>query len=219
MKDILTVLVGSHAHGLALSTSDVDKRGVFVQPTTSLLKLGSVKQETRWLEGAVDDTAWELYRFLFLASKSNPSILEVFLGPILFSTDDGDELRSLFPFLWTSHAVYDAFLGYSLAQRKKFLENKDNRSAKYASAYLRTLYWGWELLNIGTFTVHIADTEVGQSVAQYKAGIYTIGEVIQTCHIWEEKLKEAYSANKNHEQNLAPVNDFLIRMRKKYWEE
>ncbi|KKK77684.1 hypothetical protein LCGC14_2851130, partial [marine sediment metagenome] len=56
---ILKVLVGSHAHGLATPESDRDYRGVFVTPTSDLLRIGVGKPKGHhWAEGGTeDDTA------------------------------------------------------------------------------------------------------------------------------------------------------------------
>ena len=45
MNKIMTVLVGSKAHGLDNPYSDEDKRFVFVEPTSEVLKLRDVKEE------------------------------------------------------------------------------------------------------------------------------------------------------------------------------
>jgi len=76
---ILKVLVGSHAHGLATAESDFDYRAVFVQPTSEILGLGHKAQNNQWIEGDIDNTSYEIGHFLFLATKSNPTILEGFL--------------------------------------------------------------------------------------------------------------------------------------------
>lgn len=223
---ILKTVVGSWAHGLQKPDSDHDYRGVFVVPTTEILKLGNVKQQTSWVEGKDDDTSWEIGHFLNLATHCNPTILETFLAPLepewaniggLTNVTLGLELRKLFPHIWNSVDVANAFVGYGLNQRKKFLENKDNRRAKYAAAYLRTLYNAYELLNTGTFTVRIADTEVGEIVRKFKNDDFTIGEVIEVCHQWQIKVYEALDNNPKKEADLKPVNDFLLKVRKDFW--
>jgi predicted nucleotidyltransferase len=217
MKEILKVLVGSQAHGLATPKSDFDYRGVFVQSTSEILKLGNVKQHTSWVEGKEDETSWEIGHFLQMAVKSNPTILEVFLAPMDDFLEEGLNLRKLFPYVWNSNDVMNAFIGYGLNQRKKFLEKKDGRPNKFAAAYLRSLVNGWELLSTGTFTVKIADLEVGGIVKRFKEGDYNVGEVIQTCYDWERKLKNAYENNPDKQTDLEAVNRFLLDVRKNNW--
>lgn len=223
MIDILRVIVGSHAHGLAGPNSDWDYRGVFVVPTSEILKIGGHTDETRWIEGKEDDTSWEIGKFLFLAQKCNPTILETFLAPEVTNNDDkyyghyAGELRSLFPFVWNSTYVKDAFIGYGLNQRKKFFENKDKRAPKYAAAYLRVLYNAYELLSKGTFSVSLIDSPVYEQCKRFKAGIYTQGEVIDACFYWETEVLKAYKANPDKQTNMEPVNEFLLKIRKEFW--
>lgn len=214
---ILKVLVGSQAHGLATPESDFDYRGVFVVPTEEILKLGGEVKSTNWIEGKEDNTSWEIGHFLHLATKCNPTILEVFLSPVIETTDLGKELQGLFPHIWNSDGVMNAFIGYGLNQRKKFLEDKDQRPHKYAAAYARTLFNAWELLTTGTFTVHIADTEVGHIIRAYKNGEYTYGEVIDFCRSWEDMVRRAYSNHAPKKTNIEPINEFLLKVRRKYF--
>ena len=217
MKQLLKVVVGSQAHGLATPESDFDYRGVFLQPTTEILSLGSSLKQTSWIEGKDDDTSWELGHFLHLSTKCNPTILETYLAPVIESTPLGDELRALFPYVWNSKAVCDAFIGYGLNQRKKFLEEKDKRPHKFAAAYLRSLYNAYELLCTGTFNVRIADTEIGETIRNFKVGSYTFGEVIDTCRTWEENVRMAYNENPNKTTDLAKINEFLLKVRRENW--
>lgn len=223
-KQILRVLVGSNAHGLATPDSDFDYRGVFVQPTSEILKIGGASEHTQWIEGQVDDTSWELGHFLFLATKCNPTILETFLAPKVdfewASEFDiaklTDELRALFPYVWNSKGVATAAIGYGRNQRTKFLDNKDAKPNKFAAAYLRSLYNAWELLSTGTFTIKIIDTPIGETVKRFKEGNYRRGEVIDECEKYEALVKNA-EIKYPHEANLEPVNDFLLKVRKAFW--
>jgi len=225
---ILKVVVGSQAHGLATPESDYDYRGVFVVPTENFFMLGVPNpQNTSWVEGKEDDTAWEVGHFLNMAVHCNPTILETFLAPDIPVKIQhaiwGLKLRELFPHVWNSKDVMNAFIGYGLNQRKKFFDDKDTRAAKYAVAYLRTLYQAWELLSTGTFTIRIADTEIGDMLKRWKAmpSVEILqnysGEVIENCLRWEKKVKEAYEKNPDKQTNLEPVNEFLLDIRKAYW--
>ena len=223
MTQILKVLVGSHAHGLAGPDSDRDYRGVFVIPTSELLSIGPKKDETHWIEGEQDDTSWEIGKFLLMATKSNPTVLETFLAPthpkglILKDALYGQELQELFPYIWNSRDVMNAFIGYGVNQRKKFFDNKDKRAPKYACAYLRVLYNAYQLLSTGTFSVDLTGSPVYEHCKRFKAGEYTPGEVINECFKWETEVIKAYKTNPDKETNLEPVNEFLLKVRKEFW--
>lgn len=219
-KQILKVIVGSQAHGLATPESDFDYRGVFIVPTSTLLALGVQKvHNTNWIEGNDDDTSWELGHFLNLATHCNPTILETFLAPRLDSetTEEGRVLCSLFPYIWNSKDVYNAFRGYSKNQQKKFLDEKDTRPHKYASAYLRVLYQGVQLLTTGTFPVDFRDTPIYGSLRRWKNKDYTIGEVMTLTKEWEDTFAKAFEENPDKQTDMKPINEFLLKVRRENW--
>ena len=112
----------------------------------------------------------------------------------------------------------NAFIGYGLNQRKKFFDNKDQRAPKYAAAYLRTLYNAYELLSTGTFNVNLTQTPIYETVKNFKNGIYTPGEVINECFKWETEVLKAYKQNPDKKTDVEPVNEFLLKVRKEFWE-
>lgn len=220
---ILKVLVGSRAHGLADEGSDWDYRGVFVTPTSALLSLGQRPSDTGWVEGErgprgekLDATAWEIGHFLALAVHCNPTILEVFRAPAEVMTPDGAALRGLLPVLWDPKRIRDAFVGYGLNQRKKMLENKDARPAKYASAYLRVLYQAHELLRAGELPIMMTGTPVEHTLRKWRAGDFTPGEVVDVCREWQGRV-EGMAEGHPQRQDLGPVNAFLLDVRKRHW--
>lgn len=224
MKTLIKVLVGSRAHGLHNEDSDYDYRGVYIAPTSEVLSLGRSIKNTQWIEGKQDDTSWEVGKFLHLATKCNPTILEVFKAPLVAhdNRDPGEislgtELRNLFDDVWNPTDVRNAFVGYGLNQRKKFLDKNDTRPNKYATAYLRTLYQAHQLLSTGDFQVSMVDTPVYEQLKRFKAGEYTVGEVIQVCRDWEEKVDNAYQRCNKKNTNLEKVNEFLLKVRKENW--
>lgn len=97
--EILKVLVGSHAHGLATPESDYDYRGVYVIPTKDILSLGFNYKGSHWIEGETEDnTSYEIGHFLHLATKCNPTILEVFKAPeVPLLTGFMDDLNEIKP--------------------------------------------------------------------------------------------------------------------------
>ncbi len=212
---ILKVLVGSQAHGLAGPDSDADYRSVFVMPTAEMFRLGFKYQGSRWSKSEEDETSWEVGQFLSLGTQSHPLVLEALLAPVVTMDDWGAELRTLFPALWAPRQAYEAFIGYSLNQRRKFLEKKDGRPEKYAAAYIRVLYNLCELLEKGTFTIRISDTPVGPTLNRLKEGHYRTGEVIDLGEEWSQKAFQHLDRSR-HEPDLAAVDAFLVRLRKAF---
>lgn len=226
---ILKCIVGSKAHGLATAKSDTDYRGVFVLPTSEILSLGNTKQRTVWNEGNDDETYWEIGHFLNLATSCNPTILETFAAPVESATVDGIEMRQLLPYIWDPKRVRDAFIGYGVNQRKKFLEEKDARSGKYAVAYLRTLIQAKILLDDGELIVDMSDeSKVSQGhfklLKKWKSWTQDdidYGEVISHCKTMEAAVNDSYNFHmvRRHPQqpNLEKVNKFLLSIRQKNW--
>ena len=226
-KILLKVIVGSQAHGLATPESDFDYRGVFIVPTVDFFRLGGVMKTTSWIEGKDDDTAWEIGHFLNMAVHCNPTVLETFLAPLdpMWAAtrtpeelEIAEELRALFPYVWNSNDVRNAFVGYGVNQRKKFFDNKDQRAPKYAAAYLRVLYNCVQLLETGTFDVNLRNSPIYEQVKNFKEGRYTYGEVIQACFEMETKVIKAFNSNPNKISEVEPVNAFILKIRKKYWD-
>jgi len=222
---ILKCLVGSHAHGLNSADSDKDYRGVYITPTSEILSLNHKYKGNNWMEGVEDNTTYELHHFLSLAMKCNPSILEVFVAPIVKEdpTEDnwglseyGGELRDLFPYIWNPKGVYDAFVGYGLSQQKKMLDNHLGRWQKYAIAYLRTLKNLIDLLKTETFSLYIEEGEFRDKLIYIKEGKYAVGDIINMANDMIEEAKEALPKCIN-EPSYEKVNNFLIKMRKEFF--
>ena len=175
--EILKVLVGSRAHGLNDKDSDFDYRAVYVDPTSEILKIGHNYKGSSWCEGKEDNTAYEIGHFLHLAMKCNPTILEMFKAPVVSSNEHGQELREIFQYVWNPQDAFNAFVGYGLNQRKKFLDKKDDRQNKFACAYIRTLVNLLSLLMDGDFKLEVGKL-IKPYLLKYRNGEYRVGEVI-----------------------------------------
>ena len=212
---ILKVLIGSQAHGLAGPESDADYRSVFVIPTEQMFQLGFKSPGTRMAKGLEDETSWEVAPFLTLATNCHPLMLETLVAPIVAADPWGEELRELLPALWSPHRAYEAYLGYASNQRRKFLDKKDGRPAKYAVAYLRTLYNLCELLEFGTVTLRVVETPIGRTLADINGGVIRTGEVIDLADYWTEECTKQLAACR-HEPNPKAVDGYLIRLRRAF---
>lgn len=215
MHTILKVLIGSQAHGLAGPESDADYRSVYAIPTEHMFRLGFKSPGTRMAKGLEDETSWEVGPFLTLATNCHPLILETLVAPIVAADRWGEELRTLLPALWSPQRAYEAYLGYASNQRRKFLDKKDGRPAKYAVAYLRTLYNLCELLEFGTLTMRVIDTPIGRTLADIKGGAIRTGEVIDLGEYWMNECTKRL-AHSRHESNPKAVDEYLVRLRRAF---
>jgi predicted nucleotidyltransferase len=225
---ILKVLVGSRAHGLADENSDYDYRGVFVVPTKEHFRIGSKIKNTHWIEGQEDNTSWEVGHFLQMATQCNPTILEALCGVNLLGEEGhgvcdssdrsfGLELQKLFPYIWSSKRVYDAFGGYAHNQQKKFMDGKDARPWKFAVAWLRTLWQGTMLLRTRVLPLYVSDPTQRNLLRAIKQGSVSRGRVVDYAHNLREDLNDAYALNPNQEVDLEVVNEYLFSVRDCYW--
>ena len=215
MQTILKVLVGSQAHGLATAESDRDYRRVYVMPTEQMFHLGFKYPASQWTKAEGDETAWEVGQFLMLATQCHPIALETLLAPVVTVDEWGHQLRSLFPAIWSPDQAFEAFTNYARNQRTKFLDKKDERPVKYATAYIRVLENLRELLETGTFTVQISSTTMGATLAQIKNDTMGVGRVID---LGEDLLQQCvhHLSHCTHIPDHKPVQDFLTTLRKAF---
>jgi hypothetical protein len=75
---VFEAVMGSHAYGTNLPTSDVDIRGIFIQPLEDILGFGKVDQVS---DEKNDIIYYEIGRFLDLLKSNNPNILELLCVP------------------------------------------------------------------------------------------------------------------------------------------
>ena len=219
-KTILKTLVGSRAHKLENEDSDYDYRGVFVAPTDYVVDHTHSPDMTDWNEGDVDYTAWEVSKFFKMVVQCNPTALEVFKGPAERADKWGCKLRGLFDAVLDSKRIRDAHLGYASNQRSKLMKEGDfDRINKYASAYIRVLFNGYQLLKHGDFEIAIGeiDHDISDVVKAAKTGSLSRGEILDLALEWEDKLKKAYEEHEKLEQDLEKVDEFLVEVRKAHW--
>ena len=111
---------GSHAYGLATETSDEDRGGVYICPTTELLGLGFEYQEE--IENDTHDIVWfELNKFMRLLLKSNPTVLESLFIPdrcVIYEHPIMTEIKKHRQEFVTK-ACFAAFGGYAKTQIQK----------------------------------------------------------------------------------------------------
>jgi predicted nucleotidyltransferase len=74
-------VIGSQAYGLADAASDVDRRGIYLPTAEQQWSLYGVPEQLENHE--TQEAYWELQKFLVLALKANPNVLECLYTPLI----------------------------------------------------------------------------------------------------------------------------------------
>ena len=149
-------VLGSHAYGLAHDASDVDRRGIYLPPAELHWSLFGVPEQLEDKES--DEVYWELRKFVMLALKANPNILECLYTPIVeLATPLAEELLGMRG-RFLSKLVYQTYNGYVLSQFKRL--EQDLRTAgtikwKHAMHLIRLLLAGVTALREGHVPVRV----------------------------------------------------------------
>jgi predicted nucleotidyltransferase len=167
MEVLTKVLVGSRLHGLNTPDSDYDYRGVHIYPLVEVLSPFKTLKNTTWIEGDEDNTSYELADFCKLATKGNATILEVFFSDQVIETSPLiDEMRANWTKFMDTHMFIDASRGYAHNQWNKFYNfeskgvNGQERTAKFAVAFLRVMWQCEQFLLTGEFKCNLTDSDL-----------------------------------------------------------
>jgi predicted nucleotidyltransferase len=140
-------VVGSRAYGLEDEGSDTDRRGFYLPPADLHWSLYGVPEQLE--NEATQEAYWEIEKFLRLALKANPNILECLYTPLVeSSTDVAEELLSM-RHSFLSRLTYQTYNGYVLSQFKKLEQDLRTRGAikwKHAMHLVRLLLSGITIL-------------------------------------------------------------------------
>lgn len=120
---IYRCIVGSTAYGLAQEGSDTDRRGFYLPPADAEWSLAGVPEQ---LETDHEEVYWEIGRFIRLALKANPNVLECLYSPLVETCNPlARELvdsRQMF----LSRHVHRTYNAYVLSQFKKIEQDLRN---------------------------------------------------------------------------------------------
>ncbi len=155
---IFRCVIGSRAYGLDHEESDTDRRGVYLPPAGMHWSLGGVPEQLE--NDETQECYWEIEKFLKLALKANPNVLEVLYSPMVEKeTPLAREIldqKSIF----LSRLVYQTYNGYVLSQFKKLGQDLRNRGTikwKHAMHLIRLLLSGITVLREGFVPVAVSE--------------------------------------------------------------
>jgi predicted nucleotidyltransferase len=167
MKILTKVLVGSRLHGLDTETSDYDYRGIHISSLRDILSPFKTLKNTSWIEGDEDNTSYELADFCKQAVHGNATILEVFFSDkIIETTPIIDKMRDNYLNFFDTRKFIMASRGYAHNQWNKFYNfesagiNGQERTAKFAVAFLRVMWQCEQFLLTGRFECNVTNSDL-----------------------------------------------------------
>ncbi len=216
---IYRCVIGSQAYGLADTASDVDRRGLYLPPAELHWSLYGVPEQLEC--EPTQEAYWELQKFLVLALKANPNVLECLYTPLVEKTTPlADELlamRSRF----LSRLVYQTYNGYVMSQFKKMqadIRNQGQVKWKHVMHLIRLLISGIRVLREGFVPVSV--DEHREQLLAIKQGQVPWEETEKWRLALHTEFDQALTATKLPERpDYEWANDFLIKARRAAMEE
>ncbi|HWM91936.1 MAG TPA: nucleotidyltransferase domain-containing protein [Thermoanaerobaculia bacterium] len=212
---IYRCVVGSRAYGLDQEASDLDVRGIYLPLADLHWSLYGVPEQIERKE--TDEAYWEIQKFLSMALKANPNVLECLYTPLIeLCRPPADELvaeRSRF----LSKMIYQTYNGYVLSQFKKL--EQDLRTAgeirwKHAMHLIRLQLAGITALSEGRVPVRV-DGEYRERLLAIKRGEVPWAEIEAWRLDLHERFDAAFASTRLPERpDYRWANDFLIRARR-----
>lgn len=155
---IFRCVIGSRAYGLEDEASDTDRRGVYLPPADLHWSLFGVPEQLE--NDRSQEVYWELQKFMVLALKANPNVLECLYSPIVESvTPLGEELLAMRE-AFLSRLVFQTYSGYVASQFKKMqtdIRNQGRVKWKHVMHLIRLLLSGTHVLHEGFVAVEVGD--------------------------------------------------------------
>lgn len=225
MKILTKVVVGSRLHGLDTPTSDWDYRGIHVSDLKDVVSPFKTLKNTSWIEGDEDNTSYELAEFCKLATKGNATILEVFFADKVIETSPvAEEMRANWRKFIDTKMFIDASRGYAHNQWNKFYNfeskgvNGQERTAKFAVAFLRVMWQCEQFLLSGEFRCNLADSDLYPLLKTIKP--LSVGdiqaflpEIVTAMSDMDRRVAVATSTSKfvNMKPDINWIEDFIYR--------
>ncbi len=210
---IYRCVVGSTAYGLSNEGSDTDRRGFYLPPADLEWSLAGVPEQ---LETDNEEVYWEIEKFIRLALKANPNVLECLYSPLVETcaplARELINLRQIF----LSQYVHRTYNAYVLSQFKKLeqdLRNQGEIRWKHVMHLIRLLLSGVVVLKHGFVPLRV--DEYRDRLLAIRRGAVDWEEVERWRLALHRELDEALKSTPLPEHpNYERADDFLIRARR-----
>ena len=194
--------------------SDIDRRGIYLPPADLHWSLYGVPDQ---LEN--DDTQeayWEIQKFLVLALKANPNVLECLYTPMVEKATPLAEKLLAMRSIFLSRMVYQTYNGYVLSQFKKMqadLRNQGQVKWKHVMHLIRLLLSGISIMREGFVPVRVEEHR--EKLLAIRRGEMPWEEVED----WRKRLHHEFNAasettNLPERPDYERANAFLIEARR-----
>jgi predicted nucleotidyltransferase len=188
---IYRCVVGSQAYGLNREGSDIDRRGIYIPPAELDWSIYGVPEQ---IESRVSEECyWELKKFLVLALKANPNILECLFTPMIEQSSEIADALLAQRHIFLSKLVYQTYNGYVMSQFKRL--EQDLRATgelkwKHAMHLIRLLLQGISVLK---------EAHVPVLVSEHRETLLAIRDGVEN---WENINSWRLSLHKEFESAL-----------------
>lgn len=212
---IYRCIVGSRAFGLDSDTSDYDRRGIYLPPANLHWSIYGVPEQIESRE--TEECYWELQKFMLLALKANPNVLECLYTPLIETATPIAEQLLAQRQMFLSQMVYQTYNGYALSQFKKLEQDLRTRGEvrwKHVMHLIRLLISGSTILQEGLVQLQLPAPDRAK-LREIKAGNVAWDEVNRWRIQLHEDFEQSYRTTKLPERpNYHAANEFLISARK-----
>jgi uncharacterized protein len=210
---IYRCIVGSTAYGLSNASSDIDRRGFYLPAADLEWSLAGVPEQ---LENDNEEVYWEIEKFLRLALKANPNVLECFYSPhVETCTPLAQELIDL-RHVFLSQYVHRTYNAYVLSQFKKLEQDLRNHGQirwKHVMHLIRLLLSGIVVLKEGFVPLRV--DEYRDRLLEIRRGDVAWENVEGWRLELHRELDEALQSTSLPEHpDYERANEFLIRARR-----
>lgn len=201
------VTVGSRAFGLATEHSDTDLRGFYLPPAREHWRLQGIPEQLEWGE----ECYWEAQKFVSLALKANPNILEVLHSPLVHTCTPVAQALLDIRHAFLSRKAAQTYCGYVASQLGR--AGSTNIRWKPVMHLLRLLLSGTHLLQTGELVLDVGEQR--ERLLAIKRGEWTWEEVQR----WHAQLQAQFEQAAQHsplpeQPDVRAVEDWLIRARR-----
>lgn len=210
---IYRCVVGSRTYGLDDQYSDCDRRGIYLPPAPLHWSLYGIPEQIE--DKPAQECYWELQKFIVLALKANPNVLECLYSPLIETATPLAQTLLDQRTMFLSRLVYQTYNGYALSQFKKMeqdLRTKGHIRWKHAMHLIRLLLSGITVLKEGFVPVDMSDYR--EKLLGIKYEHWTWSQVDQWRLQLHREFEQAFAQTQLPERpNYEQANAFLIEAR------